>query len=394
MPDFLAAFEQAFAELLPRYFPGKERVGISITGGLDTRMIMACRPRAANAICYTYAAEVGETLDVTLGKRVSQACGLEHHVLRLSPDFLTRFGQHLDETIRVTDGCAGALAAHEVSLSRVARDLAPVRLTGNYGSEILRGVSTYKPLGLHETLLQDDFRGCVARALNAGTASHPVTRAAFEEIPRHLFGILAAARAVLTVRTPYLDNTLVRLAYAAPALARRSPQSAMDLIAHCDPELARIPTDRGLIPGDRMGALSFRYFFEAVAFKLDYLHHEGHLGWMPGLGPAFRRLLRCGVAGRHKFLAYSQWFRTDLAPYIREVLSDPRTGRMSYWAQCGLGSLAEDHISGRRNCVNEIHAVLTLEAVQRVLIEGSQAVRDWVPAHGADVAGSSESGDA
>lgn len=378
---FSSAFEQAFAEVLPKYFPETERVGISITGGLDTRMIMACRPRSSDAACYTYAAETGETLDVTLGRRISQVCGLEHHVLRLGPDFLHRFGQHLDETVWVTDGCAGALGAHELGLSRLARELAPVRLTGNFGSELLRGVSTYKPLGLSENLIHVDFRGRLAEARNARTASHPITHAAFEEIPEHLFGTLAAARAVLTVRTPYLDSALVRLAYSAPALARRSSQSAMDLIAHRDLELARIPTDRGLIPARPSGTLSLLRLFHAVAFKLDYLHKEGLPGRMSGLEPVFRGLSAIGILGLHKFLAYRGWFRVELAPYVREVLSDPRTGRMPYWDGRTLASLAEDHISGRRNCVKEIHAVLTLEAVQRMLLEGSQVLPNPARAH-------------
>ena len=33
--------KEVFSRNLPRYFDGREAVGISLTGGLDTRMIMA-----------------------------------------------------------------------------------------------------------------------------------------------------------------------------------------------------------------------------------------------------------------------------------------------------------------------------------------------------------------
>jgi asparagine synthase (glutamine-hydrolysing) len=254
-------------------------------------------------------------------------------------------------------------------------------------------MSTYKTLGLSDGLVHSDFRARMAAASNAAPLTHPVTQAAFEEIPQHLFGTLAAARSVLTVRTPYLDNELVRLAYAAPALARRSAQSAMHLIAHWDPELARIPTDRGLIPASPAGGQALRRLFEAVAFKLDYLDKEGLPGRLCGLEPALRGLSKLGILGRHKFLAYRRWFRVELAPYVRGVLSDPRTARMPYWDGGSLASLAEDHISGRRNCLKEIHAVLTLEAVQRVLIDGSQVVPDWTPVHGAEMGRSAEGAD-
>ena len=34
---------ETFTRNLPRYFAGHERIGMSLTGGLDTRMILACR---------------------------------------------------------------------------------------------------------------------------------------------------------------------------------------------------------------------------------------------------------------------------------------------------------------------------------------------------------------
>ena len=96
-------------------------LGISVTGGLDTRMIMACLPdEEVNAICYTYADREGETFDVRLGRTVAESCGLEHHVLRIGEDFLRDFGQYVDRTVHVTDGCAGPLHAHEIYLSRLA----------------------------------------------------------------------------------------------------------------------------------------------------------------------------------------------------------------------------------------------------------------------------------
>ena len=47
---FQSRFEETFTRLMPRYFASDSEVGISLTGGLDTRMIMACsawngRPR-------------------------------------------------------------------------------------------------------------------------------------------------------------------------------------------------------------------------------------------------------------------------------------------------------------------------------------------------------------
>ena len=53
--------------------------GIALTGGLDTRMIMACRPQnTGDQTCYTFAGERGETLDDKIAARIAAACGLDH----------------------------------------------------------------------------------------------------------------------------------------------------------------------------------------------------------------------------------------------------------------------------------------------------------------------------
>src|SRR5436190_8366021 len=41
---FESRFEETFRRILPRYFESDLNTGISLTGGLDTRMIVACRP--------------------------------------------------------------------------------------------------------------------------------------------------------------------------------------------------------------------------------------------------------------------------------------------------------------------------------------------------------------
>src|SRR5438876_4178417 len=165
-----------------RYLPSQSKTGISLTSGLDTRMIMACRPHnAGDIVSYTFSGETGETFDDRLAAQVAKGCGLEHRLLRLGPDFLSDFASHVDRTVFVTDGCFGATGAHEIYLNKLARQLAPVRLTGNYGSEVLRGASTFKPIGLSPRLFNSGF----SPTLNflAGSAAHgdehPVTFAAF-----------------------------------------------------------------------------------------------------------------------------------------------------------------------------------------------------------------------
>jgi asparagine synthase (glutamine-hydrolysing) len=366
-----ASFVDTFRRVLPRYVTAVDRIGIAVTGGLDTRMIMACLPQTQTPpVCYTYAGPRGNTLDVRLGARVARSCGLDHEVVRIGPDFLADFGSYVDRTVYATDGCAGPLAAHELYLSRIARTLSPIRLTGNYGSEILRSMSTFKPLGPDRRIINPDFRVVVDETSIPKNGAHPVTEAAFREVPWHLFGILCASRSQLTSRTPYLDNDIVELAYSAPASARRSARSALRLIGESRAELATIPTDQGLMGNANPVVSLVRRLFYKAMFKLDYLHDYGLPSWLSPLDPLFRIPSSMGLLGMHKFLPYRTWFREDLVGYVSEVVTDAGTRQSPYWNRGVLPSLVEDHVRGRKNCLNEINAVITIEAVERLLVRG------------------------
>jgi asparagine synthase (glutamine-hydrolysing) len=369
--SFESEFQETFKRILPRYFESGSKIGISLTGGLDTRMIMACLPETAEKpICYTFSGEKGLTLDDRLASRVAESCGLEHRLLRIGPDFFSDFAAHADRTVYITDGSFGVLGTHEIYLNKQARELAAVRLTGNYGSELLRGVSTFKPMGLSPRLFGSGFRATLGSSLPSivHNGEHPLTFTAFREIPWNLLRSRAAARSQVTFRTPYLDNELVALAYQAPDGLRKSSLPASRFVKANSAVLSQIPTDRGFV-GDNSGVrfLVRRVFAEAT-FKIDYYNSEGLPHGLSRLDSAFRRLSSSlGVLGLHKYLPYRHWFRRELAGYINDKLTDPRTRRMPFWNSDFLESMADDHIRGRKNYAHEINAVLTLDAVERCL---------------------------
>ena len=371
---FTANFEETFKRVLPRYFESKSTIGISLTGGLDSRMIMACRPdRVHDVVCYTFSGETGETFDDRVAAEVAKTCGLQHRLLRIGPDFFSNFGSHVDRTVYITDGCFGATGAHETYFNQKARQLAPIRLTGNYGSEVLRGVSTFKPLKLSPGLLDPEFRGAsnsAADSLSNGT-THPITFAAFREIPWNLFGSLAASRSQVTFRTPYLDNEIVALAYQAPEVLRKSPLPAWRLINANSALLGRISTDRRPSPDSPRLAAILRRLFSETTFKLDYLNNEGWPDWLSPLGSLFTQMTSgLKIAGLHKYLHYRNWFRHELADYVKDVVSDAQNQKAPFWNRDFLERMANEHKYGRKNYTLEINAVLTLEAVQKMLIKG------------------------
>ncbi len=370
--DYESTLRETFLRIVPRYFESNSTVGVALTGGLDTRMIMACRPSAMrNQTCYTFTGPTGRTLDDRVAAQVAAACGLEHRLLRLNPDFFSSFGAQADKTVFVTDGYSGIFGAHEIYFHQQARPLATMRLTGNYGSEILRAITTFKPIGLSPDIYNPDFAGQVTAAAGkwAAEKGHPDTFAAFKEIPWNLFGNLAAGRSQISFRTPYLDNEIVALSYQCPASLKKSSLPTMRLVKACSPALDRIPTDRGFI-SDRTGPdILARRVFAEVTFKLDYHSNAGLPRKLGVLDPIYKPIVvGLGIAGLHKFLKYSTWFQQDLAPYVREGVARARSNQILNTAF--LAQIAQLHIQGRKNYSAELNAILTLETIERKLLRG------------------------
>jgi asparagine synthase (glutamine-hydrolysing) len=85
--------------------------------------------------------------------------------------------------------------AVELYANRIARQIAPVRLTGNYGSEILRGNVAFRPRKLTETLLEPEFAQSVRTAgatYQAERNGHPLSFIAFKQVPWHHYARLAS----------------------------------------------------------------------------------------------------------------------------------------------------------------------------------------------------------
>jgi asparagine synthase (glutamine-hydrolysing) len=278
----------------------------------------------------------------------------------------------------VTDGLFGVTGAHEIYFNRQARLLAPVRMTGVFGGEILRRVGTFKPVGLAPALIAAEFGGLVSNRITdfAADRALPVASAAFESVPWNLFGTVAASRSQVVFRTPYLDNEIVALAFRASKRPRRCPRAALRLLENNSKVLRSIPTTRRI--EDRNAGLVDRLkrsVFEA-SFKLDYLHNEGMPNWLLPFDSILERIdSKVRIFGHHKYLHYRSWFQRELSDYVRDVLASARKQGAPFWNPDFLEKMAREHIWSRRNYTLEINAVLTLEAVERLLLQDAGAAR-------------------
>jgi len=372
--------QDTFSRILPRYFDGRERIGMSLTGGLDTRMILAWHnPPSGSLPCYSFGGMFRDCEDVQLARQVALACGQPFELISVGEEFLARFPHYAERTVYLTDGCASVRCASDLYVNLRAAQIAPARMTGNYGGEILRRLRAFKASAPSPTLFRPEFLSYA----NAAQATygrqlegHVLSFIAFRQVPWHHYSLLALEQTQLSLRSPYLDNDLVRTAFRAPGSGVQESDIFEDsddsvrLIADGNPTLLRIRTDRGLAgASSRMAAAVKRALLE-FTFKAEYAYDYGMPQWIAQIDNSLSWLhLERLFLGRHKFNHYRVWYRDELSSYVREILLDSRTLSRPYLNPDGVRLMVNGHLKGNRNFTTEIHQLLSLELCHRLFLD-------------------------
>ncbi len=376
--SFYQQLREVFTANLPRYFKSEQAIGVSLTGGLDTRMIMAWHKGQAGSLpCYTFGGMLRECQDVTVARQVANACEQTHEVIRTGTEFLKQFPHYAQRAIFLTDGCVDVGRSPDVYLNEKVRQIAPVRMTGNYGGEVLRRVRAFKPEVAGSGLFSNDFLDHVRRTASTYSSidnGHPVSFAVFKQCPWHHQGILALEQSQVSMRSPYLDNDFLKTLFRAPRSVLESNEISLRLIGDGSRKLLEIPTDRGL-GGERstLTGLASRFLHE-VAFKAEYLSDMGMPQWAARADHVVSPLhLERLFLGRHKIFHFRVWYRDALAGRLREMLLDSRSLSRPYIDRKGVTAAVEGHLKGNRNYTTEIHKLLTLEIIHRLFVDGNGA---------------------
>jgi hypothetical protein len=166
-----------------------------------------------------------------------------------------------------------------------------------------------------------------------------------------------------------MDNALLDVVYQAPEISTRTKEMSLRLIYDGDRTLAGIRTDRGLTYPRRPSWPWIRAYYEFI-FKMEYYASHG----MPRfaatidkhLGPLS---LERHFLGRNKYYHLRQWLRDELAPYVREILLDQRTLSREYLNRREFIHIVEAHLAGEENHTFTLDKILTIELVNRHLLQ-------------------------
>jgi asparagine synthase (glutamine-hydrolysing) len=379
--QFIEKLESTFIRILPRYF-SNGAVGLGVTGGLDTRLILAClNPEPGQLPCYTFGGTYRDIFDLRFAPKVAAACGQTHTALRLDDEQLLKdYPFQVEKATYISDGLESTDKTDALYFNRMAREIAPVRMTGKYGSQVIKGIFGFaaRPPCMH--LINEDFKQYLDMA-DKTTAelqkAHKLTFLLQSAIPWWWNAFVTLESSQVEIRSPFLDNDFVKVLYQAPPLdSGFGTQFELNLIAKTKPALMAIPTT-GSYGGNQPWPISIAvktainvliildkiYIRERLPFNMT--HVIGKMDYLL-LSPLHLDRLFMGFAD---FRRYRTWFRDELSGYLQDILLDEKTLNRPYWNKTNLKTILNDHIHGKGTYLREIRKVLQLELTHRILLE-------------------------
>jgi hypothetical protein len=84
----------------------------------------------------------------------------------------------------------------------------------------------------------------------------------------------------------------------------------------------------------------------------------------PGLFSLERNFL-----GRNKYYHLRQWFRADLAPYVRDMLLNERALSREYLDRHEVIKAVNAHTAGTENNTHAIDKLITMELINELLLD-------------------------
>ena len=360
-PDIGRASPRELAEELGRRFaraverrcrPG-ERVGLALSGGLDSRAILAAMPQGREPVpVLTFGS--GNSSEVRIAAMAAAHKGARHHTFEIGPGnwFHPRIGG-----VWATDGELDLYHMHGVEYPRLG-DLFATALSGAGGDGIVGGGHLFEAAGFSDyarnVLYLDPERSPALAAVleeefsRAGSAHALYIAHRMRCFTLHGLRLWIARGA--DYRLPFLDNRFQELLFAIPTALKRHNRLYRTML------LAAFPDYFKDIPWQATG-LPLSWPMWAVRARAKLL----------GLG---RRLGLPGRGERTGLFDYPGWIRTEPARgAFSELLANPGALYRDYISGKAVTAALEEHLNGSDRSL-QLCRYLTLELWLQQVFEG------------------------
>jgi asparagine synthase (glutamine-hydrolysing) len=383
---YIETFTDLFRQAIRRQSTGSP-LGVLLSGGLDSRLILAELAQATPQTLHTFTWGIPGCDDGRYAANMARQIGTRHHFFPLRSDFLLDMA---DNAVRITDGQGNIVNLHALATLEEETQHAQIIYKGFLGDAMMgfalqppfwtdydeatrikahlavhhgQGVITFDPFTEHEGLFSQAFREGVGTAVldsyAAGMAagdnrSLALQRLYFDltqRVPRMTLNGVEVARHRALVRLPFADNDLVQFSTIIPPGLQYERRVARKAFVNAFPQLAQIPlTDTGLPLVACLREVQIR----AARLARWQLHNRG-------LGPHPDSL-------RKPYKDYNNWFRTILRSWIEDTLLSPRHLQRGYYNPDAIRQVVADHMAGQNQTVR-LGALLAIELWHRQFID-------------------------
>ena len=371
---FYRRLQETLQTILPKYFLSNGSIAFSLTGGLDTRTILANIDNPLlNVKCYSHGGAYRDCYDVTIARQVAKVCGLSHQTLKMDDKFIANFSALAEKTVFVTDGYMDLNGTPSLYLHGKAREISNIRLTGNFGDQVLVGRINLHPSQRTTQIFNGDLHAYIdqsAERFRHISGGHPLTFFLFKQAPWFDYTRYSLEQSQLVQRTPFMDNALIKLLYQAPKGMLSSEDIRLRLIRDGNPELSIIRTERGILGSDIILASKMLRVYRKYLFKLEYYFSYGMPHWLAKLNNNLRMLhFEYLFLEINKYYNLRKLFRYELSDYVKAILLDTRTLNRPFVNRSFVENMVAAHTSGRGNYTSQINRLLSIELAYRSLIE-------------------------
>jgi asparagine synthase (glutamine-hydrolysing) len=378
--NLMDRIDQAFGQAVRRCTTGNHRLGLSLSGGLDSRTILGVLDDEQPVT--TISLGMAGSADHRSAAELARLTHRPHHQCLLGVDFLERFEDHFRQMVRLTDGhylsqCivmptlpvyrnlgiqvllrghAGELMhmrkAYNFSLDARAmalKDEASLEdwLFGRLQAYILAGTEGRLFANQHRKHIEELAREALRASLRESEGMQPLVHRIWhmfltQRLRRETAMSLVKFGSLVETRLPYVDNDLVDALFAAPPEMKLGEALQFHILRQHRPSFLKV---LNVNTGAPMGVGPFGQFLGKVRQKV------------------FAKL---GVAGYQPYERLGLWLRRELRPMVQKLLlSDDSLDRGIFDANT-IRQVVEDHFQGK-NHTFLLMALMTYELGQREL---------------------------
>jgi asparagine synthase (glutamine-hydrolysing) len=380
---------EAFRTAVARRLKEPLRYGVSLSGGLDCRAVLAATEpeKRREMATYTYSPSYCDA--IAIAKKVAERCGTRQQFMELTPELIIANAEQL---VWLTDGRnhieggffrpVHQLARNEMDVvfdgfvldrtlggSHLRKDLIEPKSKEELLSSVLRAMRLFGDDSLMR-LLKPEYHDMVREVPSSvlkvefDKLSHAEPSTTFDEFYVNTRVGYASSwhvllRALVEVSFPAADNDLLDAIYKIPPEKRLNRRSHRQVTMMLSPELARITYQNAMMPAS---APLFLWRFGKVC---RYLAREqrGELAWKATGG-------RLRLHNNTDYVDHAGWLRENDSwkCYFRDMLLRDRSLSREYTDQSYVGYLMGAHEKGRIKASYGLMRLVTFEIFLRRFI--------------------------